>query len=334
MAVIASFIVDPVDSEKGLIPPSQAVQFQDTSSGNPDAWIWDFGDGEMSYEQNPLHTYTGETLDTFSVSLTAYIEDTPILQGNVSSINSTRQSNILFGNLVTFADYSSQSWSLNSVNYASFMNKQFNVEPPESKYIYLGSRIEQTKAITTPDALTVAYIAEAKRTMNDPNLPRTLIEQSSRLFLKINSQVRATINGTGNIGTWFPVADISDMGGMPVFDYDLTPESESSIDPVAVGGQSGIIAQSQVFKRMTTAEENVDTLIIPDFVVFGAKPIAAFTAAPTKGNSPLMVAFNNTSTEAIGLPTTWSWKKRKTGSEDSFVEFSTAKHPTEIFTKP
>nr|WP_269430193.1 PKD domain-containing protein [Methanosarcina siciliae] len=33
------------------------VSFTDTSTGTPNAWYWDFGDGEISNEQNPAHTY-------------------------------------------------------------------------------------------------------------------------------------------------------------------------------------------------------------------------------------------------------------------------------------
>ncbi len=43
------------------------VQFQDTSLGNPSAWLWDFGDGETSNEQHPLHTFTKP--GTYSVTL-------------------------------------------------------------------------------------------------------------------------------------------------------------------------------------------------------------------------------------------------------------------------
>lgn len=35
-----------------------SVQFQDMSIGDPDEWIWEFGDGITSFEQNPQHTYS------------------------------------------------------------------------------------------------------------------------------------------------------------------------------------------------------------------------------------------------------------------------------------
>lgn len=31
--------------------------FYDESSGNPDLWMWKFGDGNISHDQNPIHTY-------------------------------------------------------------------------------------------------------------------------------------------------------------------------------------------------------------------------------------------------------------------------------------
>jgi PKD repeat protein len=48
---------------------SLTVQFNDTSTGGPTAWLWDFGDGNTSTEQNPVHEYT--TNGTYTVSLKA-----------------------------------------------------------------------------------------------------------------------------------------------------------------------------------------------------------------------------------------------------------------------
>jgi PKD repeat protein/plastocyanin len=49
-----------VNAEYDYTQPTdpQIVQFTDMTIGNPDQWLWGFGDGTTSFEQNPLHTYT------------------------------------------------------------------------------------------------------------------------------------------------------------------------------------------------------------------------------------------------------------------------------------
>ncbi|HXW98458.1 MAG TPA: PKD domain-containing protein, partial [Methanomicrobiales archaeon] len=60
---VASFIEDPITGTAPL-----PVQFTDLSSGSPTSWAWDFGDGEKSTEQNPLHTFAAP--GDYAVSLT------------------------------------------------------------------------------------------------------------------------------------------------------------------------------------------------------------------------------------------------------------------------
>jgi len=43
------------------------VYFTDTSTGNPTAWHWDFGDGSSSVLQNPVYTYN--TPGTYTITL-------------------------------------------------------------------------------------------------------------------------------------------------------------------------------------------------------------------------------------------------------------------------
>ena len=44
------------------------IQFSDISNYNPDTWFWDFGDGNTSILQNPIHFY--QDSGTYNVNLT------------------------------------------------------------------------------------------------------------------------------------------------------------------------------------------------------------------------------------------------------------------------
>ena len=51
---VASFTADPPLGQAPL-----AVNFTDTSTGNPDSWLWNFGDGTTSIVRNPpMHIFT------------------------------------------------------------------------------------------------------------------------------------------------------------------------------------------------------------------------------------------------------------------------------------
>ena len=50
--MIADFDATPLEGDIPLV-----VQFQDKSQGYIHHWLWDFGDGDTSTEQSPLHIY-------------------------------------------------------------------------------------------------------------------------------------------------------------------------------------------------------------------------------------------------------------------------------------
>ena len=60
---VADFVGTPL---AGTLP--LAVTFTDKSTGNPTTWRWDFGDGSISTDRSPSHTYT--RAGTFGVTLT------------------------------------------------------------------------------------------------------------------------------------------------------------------------------------------------------------------------------------------------------------------------
>lgn len=59
---VAAFTATP---EQGTVP--LAVQFTDVSTGVVTAWVWSFGDGGQSNEQNPAHTY--QTAGVYTATL-------------------------------------------------------------------------------------------------------------------------------------------------------------------------------------------------------------------------------------------------------------------------
>jgi PKD repeat protein len=61
---VANFSAEP---ESGLPPLS--VQFTDLSVGHPTSWLWHFGDGDSSMQQNPVHVYSCDDTGYFDVRL-------------------------------------------------------------------------------------------------------------------------------------------------------------------------------------------------------------------------------------------------------------------------
>lgn len=62
-------ISDFVGIETSGIAPLE-VNFTDNSTGSPTSWLWDFGDGTTSTEQNPVHAYQGDGLYTVTLTVT------------------------------------------------------------------------------------------------------------------------------------------------------------------------------------------------------------------------------------------------------------------------
>jgi PKD repeat protein len=56
------------NTTSGLAPLT--VQFDDISSGSPQSWSWDFGDGGTSTDPNPVHTYHAVGMYTVSLTVT------------------------------------------------------------------------------------------------------------------------------------------------------------------------------------------------------------------------------------------------------------------------
>ena len=74
--VIADFEGEPTS---GIAPLN--VSFTDRSIGGPDSWYWNFGDGNVSTEENPVHIYGSPGY--YDVTLTAWNSDTQLNNTNI-----------------------------------------------------------------------------------------------------------------------------------------------------------------------------------------------------------------------------------------------------------
>ncbi len=61
----ASFTATPTQ----VCAPIGEVEFTDLSGGFPDTWLWDFGDGTTSTEQNPTHNYPSPGVYTVTLTV-------------------------------------------------------------------------------------------------------------------------------------------------------------------------------------------------------------------------------------------------------------------------
>lgn len=88
LAMDAAFTVDPVSAAQPLTDGTATFTFTDTSTGNPDTWMWDFGDGTTSTEQNPTHSYSepGQFTVTLQVSVTGGYTSTTQQQVTVQTL--------------------------------------------------------------------------------------------------------------------------------------------------------------------------------------------------------------------------------------------------------
>ncbi len=92
----ADFDAAPVAGEPPLV-----VTFLDQSTGFPQSWLWEFGDGTTSRLQNPTHCYTAEGSYTVSLTVT-----------NARDVDAETKHGFV---LVTFSDLPLGHWAIGAV---------------------------------------------------------------------------------------------------------------------------------------------------------------------------------------------------------------------------
>jgi len=85
------------------------VTFTDTSSGSPTGWLWDFGDGFQSTEQNPVHIYT--VPGQYSVTLKTFIIASTVTRNGWTEIRFQRNGRAN-SNAAAYAAWQADTWEI------------------------------------------------------------------------------------------------------------------------------------------------------------------------------------------------------------------------------
>lgn len=284
---VADFIATPISGKTPL-----TVTFNDISTGSPDHWIWDFGEGSNATDQNPVHTYT--RAGTYTVSLSVTNADgtdlkvrpdciivstlTPPVVGFTT--NSTSGKSPL---AIAFTDTSTNSptswnWTFGD---GAFSDEQNPVHVYSATGTYTVSLI-----VTNPDGSDTAtrngYIS-----VSAPVLPVADFS-SNRTTGNAPLTVGFTDSSTGQPTSWY-------------WDFGDGKNSTGQ-NPVHQYISAGSFTVSLTVANPDGSNTKTRTNYITVTAISG--PAANFTGHPTHGKAPLKVTFNDTS---IGFPTQWYW---------------------------
>jgi len=324
MAIIANFSGSILRGESPL-----TVHFVDLSSGSPDRWLWDFGDGGHSDEQNPTHVFTGTTGTNFNVKLTVWVFDSNVEQG-VGTVNrQTKLKSNVATNATCFADFVATSYGSNSQEASVYLNKNLGTGDPRN-FTYLGARFLMPNTILPSLTGTdVAYVIEAKRqSSSDIGTPTWDIQSpAGEIKLQVDGGQVATISSGGYDSDFKPIHDISYKGGTGSFNWDHQP-SETILPDGGDGVISGMHVIVRLLRYVATTEEDMDTEEKESYIGIGIlseNVFIDFVGTPLTGTSPLPVQFTDLSNVEHAL-SVWEF------GDGNSVTFAGETHPLNTYT--
>ncbi|MFA5212574.1 MAG: DUF2341 domain-containing protein, partial [Methanoregula sp.] len=269
--------------------PPLTVQFTDTTTVNPTAWHWDFGDGVTSSERNPDHTYA--TAGIYTVNLTVL--------NSYGSNSCVKTDYITVGSGISVGAFTANTTSGNAPLAVQFTDG--STLNPASWYWDFGDNVTSTEQNPVH-----VYTADGSYTVN-------LTVSNS---YGSNSCVKT---GYITVGSGIPVGafTVNTTSGNAPLTVQFT--DGSTINPTAWSWNFGDNATSTEQNPVHTYAANgnytvnltisnsygSNSCVKIDYITVGSGiPVGAFTANATSGNAPLAVQFTDGSTVN---PTSWSW---------------------------
>lgn len=277
----ADFTANPIPAWQG-----QEIQFEDLSAGNPDTWLWDFGDGAQETIQNPSHTYAEGGMYDVNLTISDILQTDNIVKNGFVKVKDTIVAEFTVDTTVItidqkayFTDLSKgepESWFwLFGDGFASVL------QHPSHKFKFTGDftiSLKVTRADSTDTELKPAYIKVI------PNLVADF--SADTIYAVPGETIQFFDMSEGNPEMW-----IWDFGDNTNGFGQNTVTSYAS-----PGSYSVMLIVSNAFLTDTIVKENYITILEP--------VVANFTVSPFEGKIGDEIQFFDLST---GFPNTWEW---------------------------
>jgi PKD repeat protein len=280
MAVIADFMASSVVGESPLY-----VEFTDLSTGSPDHWLWNFGDGEISTSPNPSHTFTGSKGATFTITLTAWTSSSITEVPLTGESGASRDSDVQDTPAEALAVCLSESWVSHNPDKAVFRNFGYGDEITQ----YYEEKRYTVADITLADTPTIAAYIYETAMQNDTVI--TIFDGS--IECKINGETMATITGAPGAG-WVETIDLTSLAGTDI-SVELVPVEELLAAPTPTKW-TGVAAWHRIRRyegdSISKAEK---TAYIKIATTSSEDAYIDFVGTPLSGTSPLEVQFTDLS---------------------------------------
>jgi PKD repeat protein len=177
-------LVADFETDKTLCLKGESVQFTDLSQGDPDFWAWDFGDGEVDFNQHPEHIYSETGVYPVKLKVASAWRTDSITKENlitvVDPLIADFEANRTFvytGEEIQFTDLSTGNpinwtWDFGDANISSLQNPGHAYELEGNYTIslkilntFLEDSIEKINYILVIDPLIADFIADTTKVL-------------------------------------------------------------------------------------------------------------------------------------------------------------------------
>jgi PKD repeat protein len=277
---VVPFIISPITSVITSPCGPYTVQL-DNQTLNVASYLWDFGDGNTSTLQNPLHTYANPGTYTITLQLTS-------VNGCLVSLSTT----VTFGHTNPITASATQMCLGSAVNFnltpsAAFTNAVWdfgdgntsNALSPSHIYASTGS-FQVTVSVTDTNGCVFSYSFPSLIEVSDP---------------QPSFQVNQPITGCAPFTVQF---DNTSTGATSYLWYFGDGDSSSAVSPSHTYTVAGVYTVTLI----ATAPGCSDSVVQVNYITVNAA-VSNFSFTPATGCLPLTVTYTDLSTS----PVSWFW---------------------------